>query len=340
MKNECIIVTGGMGYIGSHTIVALVERYPEAKIISIDNFLNSRPAVHERLQKLCNREIINLSIDLTNRKDLFEGLQDIEKINGIIHFAALKSVPDSVEDPSIYYRNNLNSLINILDLAEQHQAAFIFSSSCSVYGDAKSLPVTEEDAISPPACPYAATKQMGEQMVRDYVKKESFSAALLRYFNPIGAHPSGQIGEWPPKPSTGLLPALSKTLNGLQKEFVIHGDDYPTRDGSCLRDYIHVMDIAEAHVLALDYILSIEAGKSEVFNLGLGEGVSVREAVKAFEQAANKSLNVRIGPRRAGDVIAVYADNQKAKKILNWQPKYTLDDMMQSAWQWAMKDKD
>lgn len=331
-----ILVTGGMGYIGSHTLLALAERHPEWNLISVDNFSNSRPEVSPKISARCGKEIKNVKLDLVDRSSVQRELAEL-KLTGIIHFAALKSVPNSVADPNGYYRNNLLSLLNVLEVAEEHQIPFIFSSSCSVYGNAETLPVREDAPLSEPACPYAATKQMGEQIVRDFVQKGAFSASLLRYFNPIGADLQGEIGEWPPRPTTGLVPALTRTATGTQQEFVVHGDDYPTRDGSCVRDYIHVLDIAEAHVLALEYVLQQPKGETSLFNLGSGQGVTVLEAIQAFEKATGEPLNYRIGPRRVGDVVAVYADRSRATEVLGWQPKFDLQAMMDSAWQWAQK---
>jgi len=331
-----ILVTGGMGYIGSHTLLALTERHPEWDLLSVDNFSNSRPEISSKISVRCGKEIKNIKLDLADRSSVQRELAEL-KLTGIIHFAALKSVPDSVEDPSGYYRNNLLSLLNVLEIAEERQIPFIFSSSCSVYGNAETLPVREDAPLSEPACPYAATKQMGEQIVRDFVQKGAFSASLLRYFNPIGADLQGEIGEWPPRPTTGLVPALTRTATGAQQEFVVHGDDYDTRDGSCVRDYIHVSDIAEAHVLALEYVLKQPKGEVSLFNLGSGQGVTVLEAIRAFEKATGEPLNYRIGPRREGDVVAVYADRSRATEVLGWQPKFDLQAMMNSAWQWAQK---
>lgn len=346
-----IIITGGCGYIGSHTVVECLENYTKKngydedyQIISIDNHLNSSSTVIENIENLTGRKVKNYDTDLCDyekTKDIFKKEADSNsQIIGIIHFAALKSVPDSVADPVFYYQNNLNSLLNILKLSKEYKVQnFIFSSSCSVYGNTTELPVSETTPFGVAESPYAYTKQVGERMIIDFAKtSKNQKFVLLRYFNPVGAHISAQIGEDPKNPPTSLVPIITLTAAGKRDKMTVHGSDYSTRDGSCIRDYIHVSDIAEAHRLAIDYLIKNEKNEQvEIFNLGTGNGVTVLEAIKAFEKVSNKKLNYELGGRREGDVVEIYADNEKAKTILDWIPKYGIDEMMLSAWKWQQK---
>lgn len=348
-----IIITGGCGYIGSHTVVECLENYTkengydqEYQIISIDNHVNSSSAVIENIKNLTQKEVKNYDIDICDyqqTKEIFEKESNsTSQIIGIIHFAALKSVPDSVADPVLYYQNNLNSLLNILKLSKEYKVDnFIFSSSCSVYGNTTELPVSENTPFGSAESPYAYTKQIGERMIEDFAKISKHQKfVLLRYFNPVGAHISIQIGEDPKNPPTSLIPIITLTAAGKRDKMTVHGSDYPTRDGSCIRDYIHVSDIAEAHRLAIDYLMKKQNTEKqvEIFNLGTGNGVTVLEAIKAFEKVSNKKLNYELGGRREGDVIEIYADNEKAKTSLGWIPKYGIDEMMLSAWKWQQKN--
>lgn len=329
-----ILVTGGCGYIGSHTIVDLVDHGFE--VISADNLSRGFGEMNEKVSKLLGQSIKNYPADLSDAaatRAIFEANPDIQ---GIIHFAAYKSVPESVDAPLMYYKNNIGSLINILECAKEFGVQnIVFSSSCSVYGNADVLPVTETAPLKEAESPYAATKQMGEQICADFVKgNPGFKIVLLRYFNPVGAHESTLIGEMNQRPEN-LVPIVTQTAIGIRSEMTVFGNDYDTRDGSCVRDYIHVMDIAHAHTLALQKSLenALPSG-CEVFNLGTGEGVTVLELIKAFESVSGLKLNYNIGPRRPGDVIKVYADNTKAKTLLGWQPGYDITAMMQTAWNW------
>ena len=347
-----IIITGGCGYIGSHTVVECLESYTKKngynedyKVISIDNYLNSSASVIENIKKLTGREVKNYNTDLCNyekTKEIFKIESKNSELIGIIHFAALKSVPDSVTDPVFYYQNNLNSLLNTLKLSKEYEVKnFIFSSSCSVYGNTKELPVSENTPFGVAESPYAYTKQVGERMIVDFAKtSEHQKFVLLRYFNPVGAHVSAQIGEDPKNPPTSLVPIITLTAIGKRDKMYVHGSDYDTRDGSCIRDYIHVSDIAEAHRLAIDYLVkNKENSQVETFNLGTGSGVTVLEAIKAFEKVTDKNLNYELGERREGDVVEIYADNEKAKTILGWIPKYGIEEMMNSAWKWQEKNR-
>lgn len=335
-----ILVTGGCGYIGVHTIVDLVQNGYE--VISVDNNSRSNATILEGAERILGRKIKNYVTDLcdiTETKTIFLENNDIV---GIIHFAAYKAVGESVDEPLLYFENNLLSLINILKCAEEFNVPhFIFSSSCTVYGNPDVIPVTEETPQKPAESPYGATKQIGEVIVNNTIASNNINAILLRYFNPVGAHPSILIGEVPLGKPANLIPAITQTAIGKLPAMQIHGNDYDTRDGSCLRDYIHVCDIAHAHTLALSYLVNKkQVKKCEIFNLGTGTGYTVLEVITAFEKVSGVKLNYTIGPRRAGDVIAIYANNSKAKSELGWQPKYNLDDMMDSAWKWELALKE
>lgn len=330
-----IIVTGGSGYIGSHTIIELLENTGH-DIVSIDNFSNSDSAQYDRIRKIVSRSFQTIEADVCDYTALNEKLKDVNDIVGIIHFAAFKSVPESIAQPLMYYQNNLGSLQNILKFCKERSIKnFIFSSSCSVYGNADKLPVTEQTPLSKAESPYAHTKRVGEEVIEFFCKsRPEFNAVILRYFNPAGAHHSGLIGEVPVQRPNNLVPVITQTASGKNK-LTVFGSDYPTRDGSCIRDYIHVSDIARAHVNAFQY-LEQEQQKSpySVFNLGTGNGITVFEAIKAFEKVSAQKLNYNIGGRRDGDVIAVYANNDLAKAELKWSPKFSIEDMMSTAWKW------
>lgn len=332
-----ILVTGGCGFIGAHTIVDLIENGFEA--ICVDNNSRSTPALLQGIKKITNVNVKNYKVDLCNFDDTYAIFQENTDIVGIIHFAAYKAVGESVEKPLDYFENNLFSLINILKCAKEFNVPhFIFSSSCTVYGAPDKIPVTEQTPLKPAESPYGATKQMGEEIVRDVTAVGEMKSILLRYFNPVGAHPSALIGELPLGKPENLVPAITQTAIGKIKELTVHGDDYPTRDGSCLRDYIHVCDIAHAHTLAIQQLIeNNNTVKCEVYNLGSGNGVTVLEAILAFEKVSGKKLNYKIGPRRPGDIMAIYANNSFAKEKLKWDPKYSLDEMMATAWKWELK---
>ncbi len=334
-----ILVTGGCGYIGSHTIVDLVQNGFE--VICADNNSRSNEAILSGVEKIINKKVKNYKVDLCNYDDTYAIFQENTDIKGIIHFAAYKSVGESVEKPLMYFENNLNSLINILKCAEEFNVPhFVFSSSCTVYGNPDEMIVTEETAQKPAESPYGATKQMGEQIVSETVKSNSLNAILLRYFNPVGAHPSINIGELPIGKPANLVPAITQTAIGKLPTMQVFGTDYNTKDGSCVRDYIHVCDIAHAHILALNYLIDKKNTTScEIFNLGTGNGYTVLEVIAAFEKISGLKLNYQTGPRRSGDVIAIYANNNKAKSHLGWQPQYNLNDMMDTAWKWELKLK-
>ena len=334
-----ILVTGGCGYIGVHTIVDLVQNGFE--VISVDNNSKSNASILEGAAQIIDQPIKNYAVDLCNIKDTEHIFEQNKDITGIIHFAAYKAVGESVEKPLMYFENNLVSLVNILKCAAKYQVPnFVFSSSCTVYGSPDVIPVTEQTPQKPAESPYGATKQMGEVIVTDTVKSNPIQAILLRYFNPVGAHPSSLIGEIPLGRPANLVPAITQTAIGKLPTMQVLGTDYDTRDGSCVRDYIHVCDIAHAHTLALNLLIDKKATVNpEVFNLGTGDGYTVLEVIEAFEKTTGEKLNYTIGPRRAGDVVAIYANNNKAKDQLGWAPAYQLNHMMSSAWQWELKLK-
>ncbi len=331
-----ILVTGGCGYIGGHTIVDLVNNGFE--VISIDDLSRGSLRMLAGIEKVIGKPIKNYRVNLTNLEDTQAVFMENKDIAGIIHFAAYKSVPESVAHPLMYFQNNLNSLVNILLCAQEFNVPHIvFSSSCSVYGNATQLPVDEAAKLAEPESPYARTKQMGEAICKDFTfENDKFNTILLRYFNPVGAHPSAIIGELQEKPEN-LVPVITQTAIGKRPEMTVFGSDYDTRDGSCVRDYIHVMDIANAHTRALQYMLEGRNKENcEVFNLGSGNGVTVLELIQAFEKVSGKKLNYKLGPRRPGDVVAVYANNTKARDLLGWVPQYSLDQMMDTAWRWEL----
>jgi UDP-glucose 4-epimerase len=331
---QTILVTGGCGYIGAHTIVDLIEN--GFNVISVDNLSRSSENSLAGIEKITGKKVKNYNIDLTNAQAAESIFTENPNITGVIHFAAYKAVGESVEMPLAYYENNIFSLVNLLKLAVKYNAMhFIFSSSCTVYGNPDSIPVTEQTSLQPAASPYGATKQMGESIIKDTAFVAPLSTILLRYFNPVGAHPSTAIGELPIGRPQNLVPAITQTAIGKLATMQVYGDDYDTRDGSCIRDYIHVCDIASAHTLALQYSIKNNQAKScEIFNLGTGNGITVLEAIKAFEKVSGLALNYQIGPRRAGDIVAIYANNDYAVKKLGWEIKYSLEEMMRTAWEW------
>ena len=334
-----ILVTGGCGYIGSHTVVDLIENGFE--VISVDNNSRSSARILEGVEKITGVKVKNYKVDLCNYDDTFAIFQENEDIAGIIHFAAYKSVSESVEEPLLYFENNIVSLINLMKCVQEFKVPyFVFSSSCTVYGNPDIIPVTEKTPPKPAESPYGYTKQMGEQIINEFSKVNEAQCILLRYFNPVGAHPSTQIGELPIGKPANLVPAITQTAVGKLPQMKVYGNDYPTRDGSCLRDFIHVCDIAHAHTLSLLYMINEKINKKcEVFNLGSGNGVTVLEAINTFEKVSGVKLNYVIAPRRPGDVIAIYANNEYARTQLNWTIQFSLDDMMLTAWKWEQRLK-
>lgn len=335
-----VLVTGGLGYIGSHTVVALQEKGYE--VVIIDNLSNTTKQVLFNIEKITGTLPQFYEVDLRDKELLATFFQSNKDIVGVIHFAASKAVGESVEKPLHYYENNINALVNLLQLLDIHNISnFIFSSSCTVYGQADELPITEEAPIKIAASPYGNTKQIGEEIIQDLCKvSQHFKAISLRYFNPIGAHSSIEIGELPLGVPQNLLPFITQTAIGKREELTVFGNDYPTPDGTCIRDYIHVVDLAEAHVVALDRLIENKQQTSyEYFNLGTGKGSSVLEVITSFEKVSGEKLNYKIGDRRSGDITAAYADTTKANTVLGWKAIKTLDEACHSAWLWELKNK-
>lgn len=333
-----ILVTGGAGFIGSHTVVALAEAGFEPVIL--DDFSNADPSVLEGLRQILGKSVACHAADCSHYGALRQILKE-EKIGGVIHFAALKAVGESMQEPLAYYQNNLGSLLTLLDaMLAEGIGHIIFSSSCTVYGEPDEVPVTEATPIKPAASVYGNTKQVGEEILRDVAAVKPLKAISLRYFNPIGAHPSAYIGELPRGVPNNLVPYITQTAAGLRSKLTIFGNDYPTPDGTCVRDYIHVMDLAEAHVSALRYSMtSKEESLYDTFNLGTGQGQSVLELVRAFETVRGEPLPYQFGPRRTGDVAAVWADPTKAQKVLGWSAKRSVSQALQDAWRWQQQLK-
>ena len=330
-----ILVTGGLGFIGSHTVVELQNVGHE--VVIIDDLSNSSLKVLDGITAITGIKPVFEKIDLKEKslvEDFFKRHSDIK---GVIHFAASKAVGESVHKPLLYYENNIGTLVYLLkELTKLPEAAFIFSSSCTVYGQADNLPITESAPVKKAESPYGNTKQIGEEIIQDTCKvAENLNAIALRYFNPVGAHPSCQIGELPIGVPQNLVPFITQTGIGLREQLSVFGDDYPTPDGTCIRDYIHVVDLAKAHVVALERLLKHKNKAAyETFNLGTGKGSSVLEVIESFERVSGEKLNYKIVGRREGDVIAAYADTKKANEELGWKTELTLDDAMLSAWKW------
>ena len=331
MKN--ILVTGGTGYIGSHTVVELVSAGYQP--IIIDNFSNSERSVLDGLAKITGKQPIFYEGDFQDTK-LLDTVVAAHKIDGVIHFAAFKAVGESVQKPLKYYRNNVSGLITLLEFLDSHHISqLVFSSSCTVYGQADKLPLTEDSPIKPAASPYGATKQMGEEIIHaTTTASDNLRSLALRYFNPIGAHPSALIGELPIGRPSILVPFITQTVAGWYPELTVFGNDYPTPDGTNIRDYIHVVDLAKAHVKALQYIASQKPSFYDVFNIGTGKGSSVLEVINTFAQVTGQKVPYKIGARRPGDVVAAYAGVEKSKAKLGWQAEKTLADALADAWRW------
>ncbi|WP_338358687.1 UDP-glucose 4-epimerase GalE [Yeosuana marina] len=333
-----ILVTGGLGYIGSHVVVELQNEGFE--VVIIDNLSNSSIDVLKGITAITKKQPIFEKLDLRDKALVIDFFNSHQDISGIIHFAASKAVGESVEKPLLYYENNLNPLIYILqELQYKASSYFIFSSSCTVYGQSDALPITESAPIKQAESPYGNTKQIGEEIIRDTCKASAnINAIALRYFNPIGAHDSIKIGELPIGTPQNLVPFITQTAIGKREELSVFGNDYPTEDGTCIRDYIHVVDLAKAHVSALKRLIEGNNTQNfEVFNIGTGKGYSVLEVINAFEDVSGKTLNYKIVGRREGDVIAAYADTTKANSILGWKAKLSLKEALSAAWKWENK---
>lgn len=332
-----ILVTGGLGFIGSHTVVELQNEGFE--VVIIDNLSNAEEKVLHGIEAITGQKPIFENLDLREKEAVKAFFKKYNDIAGVIHFAASKAVGESVENPLLYYENNINALVYILqELQSKPGADFIFSSSCTVYGQAEKMPITEDASIQLAASPYGNTKQIGEEIIRDVAKVSNINAILLRYFNPIGAHPSAEIGELPIGVPQNLVPFITQTGIGMRKELSVFGSDYPTPDGTCIRDYIHVVDLAKAHVVALKRLIDKKNENAvEVFNVGTGKGSSVLEVIRSFERVSGQKLPYKLVGRREGDIIEAYADTQKANSVLGWKAQSTLDEAIESAWKWEKK---
>ncbi|MEY4478073.1 MAG: hypothetical protein RL276_378 [Bacteroidota bacterium] len=332
---KTVLVTGGLGYIGSHTACDLIAR--GHRVVLADNLNNTRAEVLDGIEAISGVRPEWVQVDLADRSATQAFLAG-RSFDGIIHFAAHKAVGESVAEPVAYYRNNFDSLLNLLDYQRAHpQCGLIFSSSCTVYGQADALPIPESAPIKPAESPYGNTKQVGEEILRDAVRAFGLQVIALRYFNPIGAHSSARIGELPLGVPQNLVPFITQSAAGLRGPLQVYGNDYPTRDGTAIRDYIHVVDLAAAHVVALERIFNGSMAEAfEVFNLGTGEGSTVLEVIQSFERATGAGLQWSFAPRRAGDVIAAYADTRRATEVLGWTAQKTLDEAMADAWRWQL----
>ena len=332
-----ILVTGGLGFIGSHTVVELQNEGFE--VVIIDNLSNSSEEVLKGIVAITGKTPLYEKLDLREKTSVQNFFKKHNDIDGVIHFAASKAVGESVENPLLYYENNINTLVYILqELQQKAEANFIFSSSCTVYGQAEKMPITENALIQPAMSPYGNTKQIGEEIITEVCKVSTINSILLRYFNPIGAHPSAEIGELPIGVPQNLIPYITQTGIGLRQELSVYGNDYPTPDGTCIRDYIHVVDLAKAHVIALQRLLNKKnIEKVETFNLGTGTGSSVLEVITAFEKVSGRKLPYKIVPRREGDVVSAYANTDKVNAVLGWQVQSTLEEALASAWKWEQK---
>lgn len=331
-----ILVTGGLGFIGSHTVVELQNS--GYNVVIIDNLSNSKIEVLDQITSITNKKPEFHKIDLRDRNAI-HSFFDTTSVDGVIHFAASKAVGESVENPLLYYENNVASLIYILqEMLKRSVANFIFSSSCTVYGQADELPITEDAPIKPAESPYGNTKQIGEEILRDITKSSNLRTISLRYFNPIGAHESFKIGELPIGVPQNLIPYITQTAAGIRKQLAVFGNDYPTSDGTAVRDYIHVVDLAKAHIAAMQRLLNNKNKEPyEVYNIGTGKGNSVLEIIHTFEKVTQQDLNYVITERRAGDIAAAYADTSIANKELGWEAEKTLEEALNSAWQWQKR---
>jgi len=335
-----VLVTGGLGFIGSHTVVELQGKGYE--VVIIDNLSNSSLTVLDGIENITGKRPFFEQLELRDKSSVFSFFEIHQDIVGVIHFAASKAVGESVTNPLLYYENNINTLVYVLQALEKYQIPnFIFSSSCTVYGQADELPITENAAIKKAESPYGNTKQIGEEIIQEVCGVSKYLRAIsLRYFNPIGAHPSSEIGELPIGVPQNLIPYITQTGIGIRKELSVFGNDYPTVDGTCVRDYIHVVDLAKAHVVAMERLINKHNKNSyETFNIGTGTGSTVLEVIQSFERVSGTSLNYRIAPRRAGDIISAYADTKKVNTELGWKAESTLDDAMRSAWNWENRIK-
>lgn len=327
-----ILVTGGLGYIGSHVVVELLKKGSE--VVIIDDLSNSRESVLDGIEKITNQRPTWENVDIRDKEGLKNFFTKYHNFDGVIHFAASKSVGESVSNPMLYYQNNVVGLINLVEACLENKLDnFIFSSSCTVYGEPNSLPINESEPLKPASSPYGATKQMGEEILKDVAKANNLKTIFLRYFNPVGAHPSALIGELPLDTPQNLVPFVTQTAAGVHEKLTVFGDDYDTPDGSCIRDYIHVQDLADAHIAALNYLRESKE-PYEVFNIGTGQGSSVLELIYSFKEVTGVDVPYEIGGRREGDLPNIYANSEKAVNKLNWKAKLDMKQALADAWRW------
>lgn len=333
-----ILVTGGLGYIGSHVVVELLNKGSE--VVIIDDLSNSHEDVLDGIQEITGKRPLWKNIDIKDNASLLRFFEEHHDFDGVIHFAASKSVGESVANPMLYYQNNVVGLINLVEACLKYKLNnFIFSSSCTVYGEPDSLPISEEAPIKAPSSPYGASKQIGEQILQDVAKAHGLKVVLLRYFNPVGAHASGLIGELPLGTPQNLVPFVTQTAAGLHEKLTVFGENYPTPDGSCIRDYIHVQDLADAHIAALNYINTSEVAY-DVFNIGTGRGYSVLELVESFMEVTGIDVPFEIGERREGDLAALFANPDKAFQKMHWKAKLDMNQALIDAWRWETEIRD
>ncbi len=340
MSIQKILVTGGTGYIGSHTIIELQNKGFE--VVIIDSLRNSYQQVIQQIEKISGKKPSFYNLDLCDKASLFNFFEKEKNIEAVIHFAALKAVGESVENPLLYYNNNMLSLLNLVEGMSKYQIPYlVFSSSCTVYGQPDMLPVSETAPLKKPESPYGHTKQMAEQILTDVTHAMPINVISLRYFNPIGAHDTALIGEYPMGVPNNLVPMITQTAVGIREKLLVYGNDYNTKDGSCVRDYIHVVDIAKAHVISIERLLNKKHKKAyEVFNLGTGTGFTVLETIQTFEKVSQVKLTYEITGRRSGDVEKVYADTKLANEELGWKAERDLENMLSTAWQWQLQLKE
>ena len=332
-----ILVTGGLGYIGSHTVIELSKKF---EILIVDNLINSELSNLNRIKKLSVNNIEFENVDLSQKDEVSELFTKYTNIHTIFHFAALKSVSESVENPKKYHDNNVFSVQNIINEIKKRKLTidFIFSSSCTVYGLPDKLPLDENHKLNDAISPYARTKQICESILIEYSSKnKDFNTVILRYFNPIGAHPSSEIGELPIGQPQNLIPFITQTVAGIRDFLTVFGDDYETPDGTCIRDYIYIGDLAKAHICAMNYLVNNKCINHEIFNLGTGKGFSVFEIIKLFEKTTGKKINYKVGSRRKGDLKSAYSDNKKAIEVLKWKPEISIEKALLTAWNWEKK---
>lgn len=331
-----VLVTGGLGYIGSHTIIKLLEKNYE--VICLDNLINSDLSIKKKIKKITKKNFQFHKIDLTNLYDLKKIIKKYNKIDYIIHFASLIYVPESIQNPFKYYYNNLISLLNIIEITKKYNSRLIFSSSSTVYGNPKKFPITESTPFGIPSSPYGHTKKTAEEILIDVARIEKIGIISLRYFNPVGAHESGLIGEKPVKNPIHILPYITQVAIGIKKKLTIFGNDYKTKDGTCVRDFIHVNDVAEAHIQCISFFKKNKK-KYYKFNIGVGRGISILQLVNQFKKSTGISIPYKYGKRRKGDVPELWSSCKQANKILNWKTKYDIEEMILSAWNWEKNQK-